>query len=435
MSNLSWIRLQWLVPFCLALATEAQGKVWTIDDSAGTGADFASIQAAIDDSAVVDGDVLLVAPRSYASLSLANGKALTIQADVGGVASVPTFPLCEVFDLPAGKSVGLRGLSMRQLTLSNCAGTVWVEECIVTGYAEADGISVTSCDDVILIKNSVRAGDGGICVDVWVGGTRSGIGLSVSDGSAVHSYGCRFQGGDGGSERGFSISDPCFGSWGGAGVASTSAQNELFFSDCELEGGRSNYCVADSSWCFCPRGGTGLVSLGQVFVLDSTLTGGLGRPIGWSCAAAPDGFDYTGTPQFLPGRAMRVTTGSPVRENSTVSLQIEGPPHVPVWMAYAAAPKSSALVGFLRGISLVPLLSPATGFDWLGVTDASGSLDLTLPFGALPAGRESSLAFVQVFYMESPILPGGFKVLRVPPVPKVFVLGQASMLIGLDESF
>lgn len=168
MRTLSRYLLLLVIPIALALAPWAQGKVWIVDDTPSTGADFASIQAAIDAATVVDGDVLLVKPGNYSSLSITNGKALTIQADSGGIATVfVPYSGSLVSGLPAGKSVRLRGLSMNQVCLSNCAGTIWLEDCTITAEPQSGsaphGLKVSSCADVILIQSSIVGGDAMAC--------------------------------------------------------------------------------------------------------------------------------------------------------------------------------------------------------------------------------------------------------------------------------
>ena len=429
--------LRVVVPLATSLSIAAQGRVWTVDDTPGTGADYASIQGAIGAGPVNDGDVLLVKPGTYTSFNYTNGKALTIQADTGGAVNVrPSSGLgATISNLPAGRSIQLRGLAMTQLTLSNCAGTIWIEECEITAEWNGDfddALTITGSSDVILIRSSARGADGSVNCPYWET-NRAGVGLSIST-STVTAYGCRFQGGKGGNHLDFNQVN-CFGMSGGAGVRSNSTQDRLFFSDCELAGGGSNYCEYDSVGCFCPHGGAGLDSRGESTLLDSTTTGGPGQPGGtFGCGDAPPGPDVVGTSQFLPGRALRATTSSPVRENGSISLHIEGPPHVPVWLGRSAAPESTRRIGLWRGIVLLDM-SFVTGLALVGITDANGILDRTLPVGAFPLGLESFTAFWQLVYMESPRLPGGFKVLREPKEPKVFVLGQGSMIVALDESF
>jgi hypothetical protein len=220
------------------------------------------------------------------------------------------------------------------------------------------------------------------------------------------------------------------------------SQDRLFFSDCVLRGGMGSISTDDFDQigCLFPRGGPGLDTAGSAFVLDSTLSGGPGHPSfgafcsGCNCNTGIDGPAFLGTPTFLPGKAQRATTSPAIREGGSLSIRVEGPPHVPVWFAASLAPRSTRHIGDLRGFVLLDLSSSPPLF-FMGVTDAAGVLEKTVPFADLPAGIESSTTFFQFMYMESPMLPGGFKILRQPREEKVLVLGQGSMIVGLDEAF
>src|SRR6185436_9930505 len=148
------------------------------------------------------------------------------------------------------------------------------------------------------------------------------------------------------------------------------------------------------------------------------------------CDDAPAGPDTTGngTIELLPGESLRASTSSPVRENGTISVHLEGPPNVPIWLSRAPAPRSTPRIRLWRGISLLNHAG-APKLAFVGITDANGVLERTLPVGTMPAGLESSTSFWQFVYMETPRLPGGFKVLRQPKEPKSFVLGQGSMIV------
>ena len=418
----------------------AQGKVWVVDASSGPGTDFTSIQVAILSSSVVDGDVLLVRAGSYTSLNLTNGKALTIQADVGGgvfVHSTPDFG-GQVAGLPAGKSVRLRGLAMNQIRLANNGGTVWMEDCLVLAEytGSQDAIVVTSSSDVVLLNTSAT-GTAGLrtCVDPFEYLFNfPGAGLLVSGGSNVAAYGCRFQGGDGGSHETLDFIH-CTSDSGAAGVRSLSLQDKLFLSDCLMTGGSCDACRPDQLGCLCPHAGHGVDAAGETFLLDSVAKGGIpARPNLSHCDAATPGSDLVGAVQTLPGKALRASVASPVHENESISIHIEGPAFVPVWLVRAAAPHSMRQIRGFRGVLLLDW-STWYGLTLLGVTDATGTLDRALPAGALPTGIDASVDFWQFAYMESPQLPNGRKLLRFPKEPKVFVHGQGSMVTVLGGGF
>src|SRR6185436_1191087 len=160
-------------------------------------------------------------------------------------------------------------------------------------------------------------------------------------------------------------------------------------SDCQLIGGQCWYCLDTAAGCSCPSGGAGLYSQGSAFLLDSTTTGGPGRlSDGFiACDDAPAGPDTTGngTIELLPGESLRASTSSPVRENGTISVHLEGPPNVPIWLSRAPAPRSTPRIRLWRGISLLNHAG-APKLAFVGITDANGVLERTLPVGTMPAG-------------------------------------------------
>jgi hypothetical protein len=332
----------------LGFVPAAQGDVWVVDDTAGPGVDFATIQHAIDSASVDDGDVLLVRPGSYGQFRAWNGKALTIQADGSGV-QVSALP--SVRNLPAGESFLIHGLALRGLELSGCAGTLWVEECAITGVDGVDAVAVDRCSDVILIRVVATGGDGTNCAFDYA----VGRGLVVWDRSSVQAYGCRFEGGPAGTRRLVAPGFPCGAEDGGAGVDYSDGTDQLFLSDCEVLGGPSTSCqLSGLGDCFCGSGGVGLVSDGRSILLECTVTGGPALFHPSDCGVPTPGADYTGQLEFLPGRALRATVGSPVRENGTVAIHLEGPPNVPVWMLYAGFPRASVFRPDVRGVRLLP---------------------------------------------------------------------------------
>jgi hypothetical protein len=252
----------------------AQGVVWTVDDDASTTPDFTDLQTAID--TVASGDVLLVKPGSYGGMDIV-GKSLTVVADLGGDVAVGySVARNRISGVPDGGSVRLRGLSLSAgydaLHILDSQGTVWVEDCRCDAAEPGSaGIFVQNCGSVVLINTTADGADGASCDS---GGP--GSGLKVWLGSSVHSYGCTFRGGGGGSyfDKG---TYECYARTGGRGVSSEHSQNFLFFSGCSIRGGPGDECYDYSFGCTCGNGGTGLSASGSVYVLDSEVAGGPGR--------------------------------------------------------------------------------------------------------------------------------------------------------------
>jgi hypothetical protein len=210
----------------------------------------------------------------------------------------------------------------------------------------------------------------------------------------------------------------------------------LVLSGCLVRGGSSacrySFCGAGPSP---QQGGIGLeVISGDVHALDTEIEGGPGSygssPWGPADCLGPVGPAHSGTIHFLAGRALRVTPLAPTRENETATLHVEGPPHVLVRLGASDRPATVPYLDLLRGTLLLAFSSgqiPRT----LGVTNASGVLDATLAVGPLRPGVETETVFYQVFHLE-------YDRWRVRPIGQpldTFVLGQGTMLLGLDESF
>jgi hypothetical protein len=121
-----------------------------------------------------------------------------------------------------------------------------------------------------------------------------------------------------------------------------------------------------------------------------------------------------GTVDLLPGRGLRVIPLSPAHENGTVPLHIEGPPH-----------------SLIRMGTLLLAASPPPIVRTLGWTNAAGVLNTSITLGSFAPGVEAQIASYQFYYVQ-PEIP---KVRRIGQPLNDVVLGQATMLIGLDESF
>jgi len=419
----------------LAPVLSSQGTVWIVDDTPGPGVAFASIRTAIQSSSVVDGDVLLVKPGTYPTFFLV-GKSLTILAEVPGTVQVPG--RSSVSGLVAGKNASLRGLSLGGLTVTNCASTVWIEECSIVsleyGESGADAALQVTSANLVLLDDVVTVNTAFGCFSTGGFTLRAEHAMYVDGTSRIDAFGSRFQGGQGIQTSDF-VGHPCIPTSPGSGVWSASPANHMFFSDCEIVGGISPGCGEDITGCYCFYGGTGLqVTSGDVAVLDSVLTGGDPFTYIFNCGPVGQGLGFSGTPQFLAGAALSASTVSPVHEGGAYSFHLEGPPSVPVFVRFAGFPDPHASSDPFRGSELLPL-APSSDRAFFGFTDAVGVLDRTVPQGPLPIGWQFAPTFVQFFYLEAPSLPGQRHALRFPAVPQSYVLGAGSHVIVLDESF
>jgi hypothetical protein len=422
----------------LTLNSAAQ-QVWIVDDTAATAPDFTDLQTAI--GTVADGDVLLVRAGTYPRM-VVTAKALTIAAYPGEAPVIDARTTTGadrnlVSAIPAGKSVQLIGLELRDtqtdpaLMLQGCAGTVWVEDCRVIADFDRAGIAVSACASVALLGVTAIGGAGTDCGFVSQSPKPA---LDVFDASSVHAYGCDFEGTNG------NFNDRCFpcvdGRIGGTGVRVVDAASTLVLAGCRVVGGRSecNVDVCDLSPSPQP-GGTGLqVLAGDVHVIDSTLEGGPGSFNWWGSPAepcdGPVGPAYTGIIELHTGRTLRVTSLGAARDDQSVALHVEGPPHVLVRLGASDRPTTMPYLDLLRGTLLLDT-SVAQAATTLGITNASGVLDATLVVGPLPPLADAQATFYQLYHLDY----DGFRLRRFGEALDTFVLGQGTMLLGIDASF
>ena len=161
----------------LALPALAQTQVFVVDDDAGPGVDFATIQEAVD--AAASGDLVLVRDGSYEPFAL-TGKGLSLVADGIDVRIVPTSqPITSQIDmLPVGERVLLRGFTFDPpdqevvgdtLVVESNQGLVWIEDLVIEaplglpfGYVMNQGaaLRVRDCDRVVVTAASITGAPG-----------------------------------------------------------------------------------------------------------------------------------------------------------------------------------------------------------------------------------------------------------------------------------
>ena len=169
--------LSGLAPCVLALSPSSQGSVFVVDDDAGPGVDFGSIQAAVD--AAGPGDVVLVREGAYLPFTVA-GKGLTVVGDDGAsvVIEGPMGVVATVVSaIPAGQQAVLRNLVFRPplnvdgdlVRLESSPGVIWLEEVDLEfilpfpfGYFmnQRQALRIEDCDRVVLTRMDVNGLDG-----------------------------------------------------------------------------------------------------------------------------------------------------------------------------------------------------------------------------------------------------------------------------------
>ncbi|MCB9896445.1 MAG: hypothetical protein H6825_00445 [Planctomycetes bacterium] len=254
-----------LALLALTLAARGQGNLIIVDDGPCPGADFATIQAAVD--AAQDDDTILVHGSTGAPFApfVVEGKDLRLVAfgDVQIDASAPV----ELRDTDPDREILLRGFtSTRPLVVQHCKGPVWIEDCRFGGAAASTpepGASFDDCGAVTLVRATFRGGDampdgsaaaeaGVIAHDVallqiWNGlvtGGRGalfdatsadgGHGLTAGGATVVALHAADLRGGDGATSADAGATQP--GSDGGDGLRADAGVTVLRY-DSSLSGG------------------------------------------------------------------------------------------------------------------------------------------------------------------------------------------------------
>jgi hypothetical protein len=369
------------------------------------------LQAAVD--AASDGDILLLQPGDYilgqtADGVIIDGKGITLIGD----GTAPQIRRIQVLNLPAGKTVLLRQLEIRtfsssfggvnppSLSIRDCAGSVWVEDCVIWGIAPtgyipgADAIRVTDSDAVVVMRSMILGGMGVAACStfcIWAA-EPGGAGVHVI-GSQASFHGCSLQGGRGGN--GDIFGDPTAAN-GGPGLR-VDDEAHVTVSDCTLTGGHGGNGTA------APQGGHGLWVIdgaSRVWTLETTAEGG-SPPLGGNTdIVAPPG---TLVAFAQAARAMALT--SPHREGEAGTLTITG----------AAGDFAGYFWGFagdwmplFDNLGVFSLASPFQGVFLLGVPPSDPwVLPITAP--DMPAGIDGFTFLIQFFVQDqttSQILAG-----------------------------
>jgi hypothetical protein len=370
-----------LVPFPAA-ALAAQGHVWHVDDSGG--ADFTTVQAAID--AAADGDTIVIEFGDY-TFFVVDAKALVITAAAG---QKPYFgdTKSTVRNLSADQTVVLRSYTTNgSLALTDNQGTVWLED-VELGHAAPPSLFVASsvaieaknCASVVISRCSAHGAGTGP-------GGDGNAGLRAV-GSTVHAFASVLAGAN--------LSGPL--PLDGAPLGGPGAWLEdsfLYAGACRIAGGQGS--AGDS----CSPGGAGGIGLlagpGSHAALLGTLV--IGGPGGEAsapgCPTGPIGtpsVEAGGAIDLLPGDGRKYALTSPADRGSTV-LTYAGEPGDLVFSLVALAP-SPAFLPDLGG-TLV-LLGPPAIFAHGPADPVTGAIaGLSIPLPDLPPGVQGLTVYAQ----------------------------------------
>lgn len=278
----------------LTLPASAQ-SFWTVDDRGG--ADFTSLQAAID--AASAGDVILIENGLIESVTIDKGLYLTSGLGVGVGLLKPTgasTPAVRIHDLPADETVVLSNMTVfvgdsgapAAVQVEDCDGAVWLQDLFVDSYGAAslsgDGAASVVLVDTFLQTNLVPALPDGTPT------TAPGA-LMVGD-SRLFGYSSTLAGSHG-TLQGPGDPTPVAPADGGAGVelhdsfgvfASTtlggSGGNSLLVGGCMQGGDGGPGAILSTS---AAPGAGELLLVGQ----SSAISGGFGGFFDPGCASAP----------------------------------------------------------------------------------------------------------------------------------------------------
>ncbi len=329
---------------CLFPSLASAGEVWTVSPT-GQGADFSSIQDAID--AAVDGDTVLIEPGiDYDDTVTIQNKTLDLLVDgadpVGGVIVVT------VKDIPANKRVSLSGMS-GAVEVENCAGEV----LIVQHTADERGIGFTGF-------NTFRATDS--------------VGVTLVD--------CRFLAT--GSTSTFSDGRPA--------MAVQNSRMMIYNSRAVGGAGYGDTCLGGVS-----NGGSGIeIAFGSsVRAVDSQFIGGPG-------GVSTCNFGLDGSPSNVqPGSELTMATHPEVslsgdlvaREGRQFQLQVSGSPGSRVTSLTSTDLQYTVLP---TGVGALHAATPAT-LLFEGIIPTSGVLSLSMDAPFLGPMDESRTRYLQVF--------------------------------------
>lgn len=375
--GLGSLRIAQVMLVAAPLLSGRGGTVWVVDDDAGAGVDFTTLQAAVD--AASDGDAILVRPGSYAPFAV-DGKGLSIVGEEGAVVDTwpDAFVSVQVANLDASEWFLLLGLDLERagtlgvaIRLEGNAGNVWLEDVAVTGQGASAAV-VQECASVVIVRCEFTSVAFALLPDFVFGGS---AGLFAQD-SSVALYESVATG-----SKGAPNSHPfacVLADDGGAGLATSGG--DVFVSGSTLRGGEGGDGV-EVPVTFVGAGGDGgagldvQASTASALVVDTTLEAGEGGT-GASCPGGNPGppfCDPGAVLSFASGVARSVRSTTPLLEGAAGVLDFEG--------------DDADFV--VLGISKTAYLFPLPG--------ALGPLDIlpatTFAIGSLPPGGTTSLPF------------------------------------------
>ena len=270
-------------------------------------------------TAAAPGDTVLVRTGGYASFSV-NGKGLVVTADAGAFVEVPRF---FVRDVPFGQSVRVHGISTFSqndgpgLSIEDCDGPVWIEDCDISGPLQAQTSAVQGVDVINAWAATFHrcSMSGSFALDLPGG---SGL-RSVN--SVVAVFDSVVTGGQGGNTPG--------GATLPAGAGAEFTGGMLYAAGTSFTGGHGGSGSTPLGCVDAGDGAPGLMLDGgaSAHVTDSPMVGGAGGTGLPSCADGAAGpgqllVDGTMLEQAFPARVLQAV--NPVRPGENLVIEMEG---------------------------------------------------------------------------------------------------------------
>ncbi len=347
-----------------------------------------------------DGDVIRVYPGGYGSFTV-DGKSLSIvpgvhgnKPQVNGVISIQ--------GLLGNQSVELNGIDATQsgssaaLAITNCAGPVRVRDCTFTISGGPFGIPVpggviSNSTDVVLTSCSLSGLEGSVVVSGCGSGGPGGPGLLATD-SIVALYHCTLNGGYGGFGWGyFDCSCVGYGGKGGSGLA-LMGTGQLFASLCDFSGSPGGLSGDPFCWLAFAEHGSGVKTLPGASWNARFLNCSAG-----GCSGCPGyNIGFPSSLSFVPAPGRRMSGPAWLKDDEDLSLSFYGSPGDRVGLFYSTGYDHDITPMFGPLLVHVPSGFNRPRWRYLGVIDASGRLDVTLPMRNIPNLTHVNLHLVGV---------------------------------------
>lgn len=407
---------RFLAPLLAALAApfaSAQNvNVFVVDAAGGAGSAFTEIQPAID--AAASGDLVLVRSGSYSGFSVV-AKSLSIVADAGATVDVNSSSRISL--LGADQRVEVVNLQLKNeqiltggpvppppLTISSCAGIVWLEH--VDALAQLglytpsiSGLVVSNCDSVVLLRCTVRA----VATFLFNPGPGTSGLIASNSTLAIH---------DGTYEGAGSVT-PTAGSPSPGAPGASLLGGFAFASGATFKGGKGGNGLTSAG-----SGGPGVLANGTFVGLDCTFIGGQGG-ISDGSWQAPPGPPTAGSGPIttLAGTARHFEITSPVRELQSATLHFKGLPGENACALLSDLSDPVFFFGPLDGALCVSLGN--VNALLFGVIAPSGAVDVAIPMPDFLPSLMGGRIYFQSFFFD--------------PAVTYVVLGPPSLFVLLDS--